>query len=119
MPKQRVKTSLSRRDIRNSSVEDAAHPPPPEPSLVTCRCDHTPTGPCRVRREGKREQSRRRASRSPSLAGAVPFLLSLPITFPHGKQQEFLPSPLEDEYNGHTNDELSLSTLLPGSHAHV
>jgi len=49
----------------------------------------------------------------------VPFLLSLPITFLHGKQQEFLPSPLEDVYNGHANDERVLSTLLQGNHANV
>src|SRR5262249_20531765 len=52
-------------------------------------------GSCWVRRERKGWHGRRRASSSPPLAGAVLFLWSLPITFLHGKQQEFLPSPLE------------------------
>ena len=65
--------------------------PSPEPSLVPCRCDQKPMGSCGVRREHKRFHVRRRANRSPPLAGAVPFLLPLPITLLHGTRQDSSP----------------------------
>ena len=67
--------------------EDAVQPPPTSLSLVTCRYDHTPMDAREVRREQKRSHARKRTSKSPTLAGALPFLVLLPITLLHGTQQ--------------------------------
>jgi hypothetical protein len=82
----------ARRWAQTYSQAAMNYAPSTEPSLVPCRCDQKPMGSCCGHRERKRLHFRRRASRSPLLAGEVPFLL--PITLLHGTLQYFSPLAL-------------------------
>lgn len=101
------------RDLRREEDEDAVYPPTTEPSLVPCRCDHTPIGSCGVRREHKRLHRQRRASRSAHLAGEVPSSCHCPLYSFVASCDNFLPLPLLDVYNGHTDTELFIETRYP------
>ena len=118
-PTKRLTLTLTRCDSRHARAEDAAHPPPPEPSLVPCRCDQQPMDPCGVRHEPKRVHLEGgRAGLHISLE-RCPSSCSFPSYSCMVVCKNFLPSPLEDAYNGHTDDERLLSTLLQGNHSNV
>jgi hypothetical protein len=111
-PEKRVKTNLSGRATLDMPVCSTLHTLLSLRSTsFTCRCNHTPTGFCGRRREHKRSHVRTRTNKSP--CSLERFDSSCPcLHTPSLQPAIFSPIASGNVYNGHTDNERLLSTLL-------